>query len=442
MQNTVCIFFFAIVLGQAFAGSLVGIPITTPVTHFAILTADQNTNPSNPSSAQGIAIFNFNVASGLLIWEVIHNVVNATLAHIHGAGLPGTDAGVQVPFASGASPIFGNATLNSTQEGMLQSNLMYVNIHSAAFPGGEIRGQILLQGQSCIGLLGPYGVPPVLNTSADGHALVTYDTNTMLLTYYVQHNVTNATAAHFHGPAEFNGTASPLVFLANSTAQAVSPITGSQTVDSTEDVAFTSGLNYINIHSSNFPNGEVRGQVWFPNVQYAIPLDGTQNAGVTSSNLGVAVLSVSTDNSTLNVAVMSTIPTANITGLHIHGPAGVGSSAGPIVFLAFAQASYNYYFSWNSSLTQYLTTGQLYINVHSNTYPNGELRGQLVAIGTLAQLPSTTGAPATGSATGGATGGVTSAATGSTAAHSSSNDATTLKVSAVVALLFSLIFVL
>jgi len=231
----------------------------------------------------------------------------------------------------------------------------------------------------------------------------------------------------------------PLYFLANNTAQAVSPITGSQTVNSAEDIAFTSGLNYINIHSSNFPNGEVRGQVWFPNVQYAIPLDGTQNAGVTSSNLAVAVLSVSTDNSTLNVAVMSTIPTANITGLHIHGPAGVGSSAGPIVFLNYAQASYNYYFSWNSSLTQYLATGQLYINVHSNTYPNGELRGQLVAIGTLAQLPSTTGAGTTAAATGGAT----SAATGgSTAAQSSSNDGTTLKVSAVVALLFSLIFVL
>jgi hypothetical protein len=35
--------------------------------------------------------------------------------------------------------------LNATQEADLMGNLMYVNLHTVAFPGGEIRGQLLKQ---------------------------------------------------------------------------------------------------------------------------------------------------------------------------------------------------------------------------------------------------------------------------------------------------------
>lgn len=83
---------------------------------------------------------------------------NATAAHIHGPAAPGVDAGViynLVPtytqagstsgFINGTLPLVdGQAGFSlATQLSQLHSGLWYINIHSTAFPGGEIRGQIV-----------------------------------------------------------------------------------------------------------------------------------------------------------------------------------------------------------------------------------------------------------------------------------------------------------
>ena len=55
---------------------------------------------------------------------------------------PGTNAGVVVPFAVPETPIVGTATLTDAQAAALVAGQMYVNIHTEANKGGEIRGQI------------------------------------------------------------------------------------------------------------------------------------------------------------------------------------------------------------------------------------------------------------------------------------------------------------
>jgi hypothetical protein len=83
----------------------------------------------------------------------LHYVVNykdltgpATAAHFHGPAAAGVNAGVAVGVkGSVSSPISGDATLTAEQSADLMSGKWYFNVHTAANPGGEIRGQMELQ---------------------------------------------------------------------------------------------------------------------------------------------------------------------------------------------------------------------------------------------------------------------------------------------------------
>jgi hypothetical protein len=67
----------------------------------------------------------------------------ATAAHFHGPAAPGANAGVVAPLATPTSPIKGSATLTKAQMADLMAGKWYANVHTAANPGGEIRGQML-----------------------------------------------------------------------------------------------------------------------------------------------------------------------------------------------------------------------------------------------------------------------------------------------------------
>lgn len=100
--------------------------------------------PANDSAGKGTADLDYDTATKMLKWTVNYSGLKApaTAGHIHGPAAASANAGVAIPFAGPASPIAGQATLTDAQATALMSGMLYVNIHSSAHPGGEIRGQI------------------------------------------------------------------------------------------------------------------------------------------------------------------------------------------------------------------------------------------------------------------------------------------------------------
>ena len=101
--------------------------------------------PANGSAASGTLDATLNKSTNVLSWKVSYSGLSgpATMAHFHGPALPGANAGVVVPFPSAASPAQGQATLTAAQVADLMAGKWYANVHTAANPGGEIRGQLM-----------------------------------------------------------------------------------------------------------------------------------------------------------------------------------------------------------------------------------------------------------------------------------------------------------
>jgi len=99
--------------------------------------------PPNASSGTGSAAIKLD--GDILSWTIVYSGLTGpvTGAHFHGPAPANANAGVIVPFAGSlGSPISGSQRLTAAQVAQLRSGLWYVNLHTAAFPGGEIRGQV------------------------------------------------------------------------------------------------------------------------------------------------------------------------------------------------------------------------------------------------------------------------------------------------------------
>ncbi len=97
------------------------------------------------SAATGSADIDYDAASKKLTWKLTYSGLSgpATAAHFHGPAEAGKNAGVAVAIPNAtSSPAEGSATLTDAQAADLAAGKYYVNVHTAANPGGEIRGQV------------------------------------------------------------------------------------------------------------------------------------------------------------------------------------------------------------------------------------------------------------------------------------------------------------
>ena len=174
--------------------------------------------PRPTSIATGLGQLTFNLITGAITGGVSLTGVTATLAHIHQA-YAGSNGPVIINFAANATdpnrwePVAGSL-LTAEQVTDLLAGKLYVNVHSAAFPDGEIRSQIKPADVTVVftPLNGASVVPPVA-TTASGVAATTMDVKASLATVHL--NVTgadDATEAHVHIGAPGTNAATALLF--------------------------------------------------------------------------------------------------------------------------------------------------------------------------------------------------------------------------------------
>lgn len=300
-------------------------------------------------------------------------------AHIHN-GATGVSGPVVVGLSAGGTGTYsGELDLSALPSDFLQKledGQLYVNVHTAANPAGEIRGQLRSLGPITFEatLNGDQETPPV-TTSAIGSAVATLNATLDTLTYFVSATGLSPSAAHFHlaPPGTAGGVIAPL-----GATPAPNFYTGAVALNSSQVGSLFAGDIYVNVHTAANPAGEIRGQME-PNLRrvFAFDLCGEQEVPSNSSaGQGVATVTINRLNTHLDYFFVADGLSGPASAAHIHDAAfGVN---GPVLFpLNTPNPVSSGQFQITGNDATKLESGGTYLNVHTAMHPGGEIRGQV-----------------------------------------------------------------
>jgi Cu/Zn superoxide dismutase len=302
--------------------------------------------------------------------------------HIHQAAA-GVNGGVIVNLISmvKGNRIYGTFKATKAQIAAMMTRNTYLNIHTAANPGGEIRGQIILESDfSFVGVLsGANEVPAVNNPTGFGVASVTLSNTFQALDYKIAvTGLTGAiTAAHFHyGAAGRNGGVVHTLTVQGKylVGSIVAPTLTNQFLDS-----LLAGRVYVNVHTAANSGGEIRGNLSLVSFAAAdaVAIGANEIPAVTSPARGVMFSYPNFTLDTINyVAVYDSLtPTA----AHVHtGARGVsgGVISGNLTPIPNIRGYLGAFAAKPDTMSKYFK-GELYWNVHTTANTAGEIRDQL-----------------------------------------------------------------
>ena len=320
-------------------------------------------------------------------------------AHFH-EGKPGENGGVLFDLSSffNNGGAYGYWTEQNTTpfmaSPMFREDNVYVNIHTATFPSGEIRANVT-RGSNffqelpidprfssellfATKLTGANEVPSV-TTDAIGVASFLLNENRDAISVNVSTNGLSGdiTGIHIHKAAA--GSNGDVVFDLTSAIQdnrVSMELTG---FNNTQLADMFSGQYYLNVHTAANPGGEIRGQIALEaDVTYRADLDGMQSTPAGSPTaIGLATFNYTNVVNQLEINVLVSGLSGNINAAHLH--VGAPGMAGGVVedLSPFIHENHIEGIVFPSGYLEDLKAGNIYINIHTDAYPDGEIRGQL-----------------------------------------------------------------
>jgi hypothetical protein len=370
---------------------------------------------TNVSGAQEVPVAK-TMASGALILELngdslfvsgsFNNLSsNYAASHLHTA-MAGSAGGVAVTLnatvaADNQSGVYlasdNRFELTSDQKEALMNRGVYVNIHSANFAAGELRGQVTPPvTASFFATLSGSAEVPSANTNAGGAVVVELTTDDSLVVTGTFANLQGdfdasiAGGSHLHaGHSGTNGMVDILINAeveANLKAGAYLAKDNKFAVDASQIETLLSRGYYVNIHTTTFGAGELRGQVLGDaSAYFKTSLSGLheQPTPVITDAFGAVNVEL-TGNRAIVTGGFEALSSAYAAS-HLHSGSVTGTGGVEVTLNATVNSDTSGVYSVADN-TYELTEMQLetmnnqglYVNVHSQTEAAGELRGQLL----------------------------------------------------------------
>jgi hypothetical protein len=231
----------------------------TKKSNFAATMAAAQVVPPTGSQAIGASSTRLNEPDGVLVYEVSASGVASGSTAAARLGNPGANGPVLFPLLGASGQWCGvSPFLTASDVVAVKAAGVYYQVESAAFPGGEIRGQLVPAPAvfSCV-LDGAQAVPPT-GSPATGCGWLEFDPSVSTLVFHlaVTGLSTAVTAAHLY--AGVTGEAGPVV----ATLPGGPALwTGAVALGAAEVDALYRGGLYLDVATMAFPSGEIRAQI-------------------------------------------------------------------------------------------------------------------------------------------------------------------------------------
>ncbi|MCX6350855.1 MAG: CHRD domain-containing protein, partial [Bacteroidetes bacterium] len=389
---------FTILIALFFSINAMAAVSFSPVLFFsARMTGDQE-NPKVTTNARGVATISITPDKTTAVVDVTVTGLSGAItgAHIHD-GKPGTNGGVVFPLnIVDGNKVYARIKLTPQTLAKLIMGDYYVNVHTAANGGGEIRGQIMLQ--TDWGFMSEInGTQAGNSTKGTGLAIYTLsqDLSSIRMDLVYTGVSDTPTSAHLHYGKPGNKGAAVVDLGALAGGFGLNSINVDIDLNDTNVVknkmdfidSFIHGNVYVNLHTKAFPNGEVRGQVMgTPGLAFNTVLNGTNEVKKTFSDAaGVAHFNLNPTMDTMSFEMIFANLDSKPKGMHLH--TGIEGQNGAVIFdlapyltagnivkgvMPLDRKNKNYMTMINDWLS-----GKIYINIHDSVDPNGKIRGQL-----------------------------------------------------------------